>query len=54
MFLAHCQSKDEVMQQIAVDGCKNMAKQCSDGEAVQKIVKLFFAILGGTSCLNAI
>ena len=35
------------MRDVAADGCCHLTKQCSDPSAVEKIVKLLFAVLNG-------
>ncbi|KAL8584753.1 hypothetical protein ACOMHN_035672 [Nucella lapillus] len=41
-------SKDESTRREAVAGVKNLAVQCSDSGAVEKLVKHFFAVLNGS------
>ena len=42
-------SKDEGTRREAVEGVKNLALQCSDPGAVEKLVKYFFAVLNGNA-----
>lgn len=49
---AHCHSKDEVVRQIAAQGCRYLAHQCSDTDAVEKLVKHFFEVLNGLLILS--
>ena len=44
---AHCHSMNEELRGIAVAACKHLAKQCSDPDAVNRLVKYFFKVLGG-------
>ena len=47
IFTAQIASKDEATRKIAVEGAKNLAVQCSDPGAVEKLVKHFFGVLNG-------
>lgn len=40
-------SKDEAIRKIAVDAVRNLAGQCSDPGAVEKLVVHFFGVLNG-------
>jgi hypothetical protein len=47
VFAAPIASKDEATHKEAIEGVKNLATQCSDPGAVEKLVKHFFAVLNG-------
>ena len=47
-------SKDEGTRREAVEGVKNLAMQCSDPGAVEKLVKYFFAVLNGSSLVFSV
>ena len=49
MFLAHLHSKEDDIREISLKGFKFFAKQCSDVEAVKKLVTHMFAVLNGKS-----
>lgn len=44
---AQLHSKEDATRDIAANGCLNLARQCSDPTAVEKLVKLLFAVLNG-------
>lgn len=44
---AQLHSKEDSTRKVAAEGCLNLAKQCSDPTAVEKLVKLLFAVLNG-------
>ena len=46
-FLAQLHSKEEVTRDEAIQGTKNLAKQCSDPGAVEKVLKHYSAVLNG-------
>lgn len=46
-FLAQLHAKEECDQQVAIEACKNLAKQCSDPGAVEAVVKHMFDVLNG-------
>ena len=48
---AQCHSKDEVARKTAVEASEHLARLCSECEAVEKLVRHFFDILSGTSCV---
>jgi hypothetical protein len=52
VFPAQLTSKTEWMRQAAACALKNLAVQCSDGDAVNKMIELLFGILNGSEKLT--
>lgn len=45
VFVAQCHSKEESTRTQAIAGCQTLARQCSDGAAIEALIKLFFSVL---------
>lgn len=48
IFLGSISSKEESNRAVAVEAIKNLAHQCSDPGAVEKVANHLFKVLGGT------
>jgi hypothetical protein len=48
VFVAQCHSKEESTRTQAIAGCQTLARQCSDGSAIEALIKLFFSVLNST------
>ena len=44
---AQCRAKEEDTHQLANEGCRYLARQCSDPSAVEALAKHFFAVING-------
>ena len=50
--VAQCHSKDEVARKTAAEASERLARLCSECEAVEKLIRHFFDILSGESCVG--